>query len=455
MARTKFQSTPAIAGGRTQRCFALRWQMCLFQSTPAIAGGRTHTRTGATDWLDAVSIHARHCWRANPFAAWQLALGRLVSIHARHCWRANPAPRLTRCRHARLFQSTPAIAGGRTRGNPLWARALKLFQSTPAIAGGRTLGSPDWLDANEEVSIHARHCWRANPLDDLQLRAFLVVSIHARHCWRANPCHRDGAEHALDVVSIHARHCWRANPVRVGVGAGGLLVSIHARHCWRANPSAPAARFQSSSVSIHARHCWRANHVSGLRPATLQMFQSTPAIAGGRTPDRLWIGKEPARFQSTPAIAGGRTRTSNRLKECYQTFQSTPAIAGGRTPQCLCCPAPVFVSFNPRPPLLAGEPRISQAPVSLWHGFNPRPPLLAGEPALSRDASVIAAEVSIHARHCWRANPRDGVKNGIPRLFQSTPAIAGGRTRQHQYAGQELLCFNPRPPLLAGEPSTA
>jgi hypothetical protein len=35
--------------------------------------------------------------------------------------------------------------------------------------------------------------------------------------------------------------------------------------------------------------------------------------------------------------------------------------------------------------------------------------------------------------------------------FQSTPAIAGGRCPNEAPAGGQLLGFNPRPPLLAGD----
>jgi hypothetical protein len=62
--------------------------------------------------------------------------------------------------------------------------------------------------------------------------------------------------------------------------------------------------------------------------------------------------------------------------------------------------------------------------------FNPRPPSLAGEP-LHFFSSVVAIFVSIHARHRWRANGR--VLVGL----------------------SHLVCFNPRPPSLAGEPISA
>ncbi len=60
------------------------------------------------------------------------------------------------------------------------------------------------------------------------------------------------------LVSIHARHRWRANRHLAPLWLAGLLVSIHARHRWRANQRNLAARTATC------------------------LFQSTPAIAGGR-----------------------------------------------------------------------------------------------------------------------------------------------------------------------------
>jgi len=83
--------------------------------------------------------------------------------------------------------------------------------------------------------------------------------------------------------------------------------------------------------------------------------------------------------------------------------------------------------------------------------FNPRPPLLAGEP-LAMTGAHNAKMVSIHARHCWRANPAVIGSHLAVVLFQSTPAIAGGRTERHRDQASAPASFNPRPPLLAGEP---
>ena len=107
--------------------------------------------------------------------------------------------------------------------------------------------------------------------------------------------------------------------------------------------------------------------------------------------------------------------------------------------------------------------------------FNPRPPLLAGEWSPTTPAPG-PENVSIHARHCWRANGTGSRSASSTRRFQSTPAIAGGRMRSPPgtwcslprfqstpaIAGGRMTTspaacfsgcrgFNPRPPLLAGE----
>ena len=60
------------------------------------------------------------------------------------------------------------------------------------------------------------------------------------------------------------------------------------------------------------------------------------------------------------------------------------------------------------------------------YGFNPRPPLLAGE---TKVAAALTDEF----------------------VFQSTPAITGGRDMRCSSTAASGMSFNPRPPLLAGE----
>ena len=133
----------------------------------------------------------------------------------------------------------------------------------------------------------------------------------------------------------------------------------------------------AAEVSIRARHCWRANQRRKVSTARHFLFQSAPAIAGGR----IW---------RLPVNSGSIQR------------------------------------FNPRPPLLAGESSIGTLAQLNVVGFNPRPPLLAGE-SVQRVALSGPQNVSIRARHCWRANPGPDGSVSTKQRFQSAPAIAGGR----------------------------
>jgi len=107
-------------------------------------------------------------------------------------------------------------------------------------------------------------------------------------------------------------------------------------------------------------------------------------------------------------------------------FQSAPAIAGGR----------------------------SKDPAGIWtvcEGFNPRPPLLAGDPGCQVFCPDVVG-VSIRARHCWRAIQGASVLDNGHYAFQSAPAIAGGRSATRRRLRLRAWRFNPRPPLLAGDP---
>ena len=100
------------------------------------------------------------------------------------------------------------------------------------------------------------------------------------------------------------------------------------------------------------------------------MFQSTPAIADGRTARPRGNGAGMQAFQSTPAIADGRTQRAAVLRALGELFQSTPAIADGRTAASARRSCRRAGRFNPRPPSLTGEPKhwtltISKADVSI------------------------------------------------------------------------------------------
>ena len=154
------------------------------------------------------------------------------------------------------FQSTPAIAGGRDRWTSPVTGCIAWFQSTPAIAGGRDFFGRRLVNT----------CSGFNPRPPLLA----------------------GETAAWPLVNTPAN------------------VSIHARHCWRARPPMRPSQVIRGLVSIHARHCWRARHTVKLLRCWNQLFQSTPAIAGGRDPIYPGLSRVTCLFQSTPAIAGGR-----------------------------------------------------------------------------------------------------------------------------------------------------
>ncbi len=107
-------------------------------------------------------------------------------------------------------------------------------------------------------------------------------------------------------------------------------------------------------------------------------------------------------------------RVSIRARHCWRAM---------RPP---CCWQHRSGCFNPRPPLLAGDAPGRRSSNTMPGRFNPRPPLLAGD------------------AKSHRAYPPSLV-------FQSAPAIAGGRCHRHKVGFEHFNCFNPRPPLLAGD----
>ena len=178
-------------------------------------------------------------------------------------------------------------------------------------------------------------------------------------------------------------------------------------------------------VSIHARHYWRASR---------DMFSAM---------------LRPTEFQSTPAITGGRAADDQYQRIPSHRFNPRPPLLAGEPPA-TSATAATSACFNPRPPLLAGEPLQGRPIDSRARRFNPRPPLLAGEPftvgIIRRPPCVsiharhywrasrgvlllihVLPPVSIHARHYWRASLAHPQRQPEDLQFQSTPAITGGR----------------------------
>jgi len=154
------------------------------------------------------------------------------------------------------FQSAPAIAGGRCRQRDAGCVEAGRFQSAPAIAGGRCHALKKAAKA-ADVSIRARHCWRAMRRNRSVADAWANVSIRARHCWRAMR-RVTALLHPACIVSIRARHCWRAMPMarRFSCSAGS---GFNPRPPLLAGDAPVVAWMHGAQrVSIRARHCWRA-----------------------------------------------------------------------------------------------------------------------------------------------------------------------------------------------------
>ena len=346
-----FQSAPAIAGGRCNTVVEMMRAGTSFNPRPPLLAGDAAARGSCRGALPR--FNPRPPLLAGDAAERERAATVVdVSIRARHCWRAMRACPPA-CPRSNAFQSAPAIAGGRCG-------------QAPALAAGGL-----------DVSIRARHCWRA-----------------MRRCTA-------GGVRSLQFQSAPAIAGGRCRmPARTPATSASFnpRPPLLAGDAWRRRAGACF-----NYVSIRARHCWRAMLSATLAANTQPMFQSAPAIAGGRCRARSTEGAGYCRFNPRP-----------------------PLLAGDAA--AVWMPSNAKASFNPRPPLLAGDAGTVDAGCSGQSCFNPRPPLLAGDaPPFSVVSVAITSGVSIRARHCWRAMP----------------------VCQSQRGG--YLCFNPRPPLLAGD----
>ena len=172
---------PLLAGDARTGLWRSRARACFNPRPPLLAGDAVDAarrRAGSACFNPRPPLLAGDAWRADisrePTA---------VSIRARHCWRAMPSPTGATAMIAR-FQSAPAIAGGRC---PLLALACLLagvFQSAPAIAGGGC----------SRPTRATRSTFPFNPPPPLP----------------AGGAPGARGDHGLGLVSIRARHCWRA-----------------------------------------------------------------------------------------------------------------------------------------------------------------------------------------------------------------------------------------------------
>ena len=109
-----------------------------FQSAPAIAGGRCRLPHPAPRRQD-VSIRARHCWRAmrRQSNIWS-SINKFQSAPAIAGGRCRRGSTPARCRSG--FNPRPPLLAGDAGTRPFDQREPDQFQSAPAIAGGRCMG---------------------------------------------------------------------------------------------------------------------------------------------------------------------------------------------------------------------------------------------------------------------------------------------------------------------------
>ena len=150
------------------------------------------------------------------------------------------------------------------------------------------------------------------------------------------------------------------------------------------------------------------------------MFQSSLAITGERALSSGAAEQSAYWFQSTLAITGERAAPRARNAGAVGGFQSTLAITGERA-------------------------RSKTGPRLTASCFNPRSPLLASEPKmLCLDQR--GQDVSIHARHYWRASRTGSCYTGRIAWFQSSLAITGERacTARPRAAAYSLVSIHAR-----------
>ncbi len=154
----RFQSAPAVAGGRFQLPSVRRVRWFAFQSAPAIAGGRFAERVERGLLINL--FQSAPAIAGGRFGNITHRLHVALGFNPRPPLLAGVSPEAQAAAAIAWFQSAPAIAGGRFAARDAVPALLSEFQSAPAIAGGRFLRER-LHEAEQAVSIRARHCWRA------------------------------------------------------------------------------------------------------------------------------------------------------------------------------------------------------------------------------------------------------------------------------------------------------
>ncbi len=99
----------------------------------------------------------------------------------------------------------------------------------------------------------------------------------------------------------------------------------------------------------------------------------------------------------SPVSDGGRTGGWGFMNHTHRQFQSTPAIADGRTAK-TGARGMLGKGFNPRPPSLTGEPQGQFLAAAQAQKFQSTPAIADGR-TLAGPQAQRRGGVSIHARH--------------------------------------------------------
>ena len=272
-----------------------------FQSTPPVAGERSQAQTDAAR-IEAVSIHAPRCRGAKPDQRQGADDEDAVSIHAPRCRGAKPPSYLAASRLWLGFNPRPPLPGSEAIKISRLRMSPPCFNPRPPLPGSEALAA-FFFAGGAAVSIHAPRCRGAKRLDADVLGNGLRVSIHAPRCRGAKRQRRQY------LFRRHVRFNPRP-PLPVSEAADQQkmlqrrLVSIHAPRCRGAKPRYAGHRRRWRPVSIHAPRCRGAKPLVEQPYRTTSMFQSTPPVAGERSKSRFGVLPVIGVFQSTPPVAG-------------------------------------------------------------------------------------------------------------------------------------------------------
>ncbi len=299
----------------------------------------------------------------------------------------------------KVFQSTPTNTGGRCACMACRMLSSGAFQSTPTNTGGRC------AMASRTAPESCR--FQSTPTNTGGRCGFGSTRSETGPMFQSTPTNTGGRCSFQPPAALNAA-AFQSTPTNTGGRCPRAARPAAACPCFNPRPPILAGDAagacdagQDAAVSIHAHQYWRA----------------MPTSYSDATPD--------GKFQSTPTNTGGRCLGWAGHAVGSLMFQSTPTNTGGR------CTAP-----PPEPPRI---------PVSI-HAHQYWRAMRANGPCAWE-----GRHVSIHAHQYWRAMPMRLRFLGLFLLFQSTPTNTGGRCRAVPQRRIRPRCFNPRPPILAGD----